>query len=99
MEGSNFFRTCLNLPYFDRGGSGTPLVALHAYWMEASTYADLADALAPEWRVLRSISAAMVIAIMRRTIPGTRSSTVLSCRRSSPHGRVGGRELPRSYVT
>jgi esterase len=38
--------------YLDQGGSGRPLVALHAHWMEASTYAALSDALEPRWRVI-----------------------------------------------
>jgi esterase len=41
----------VTLSYLDAGGDGKPLVALHAYWMEAGTYASLADALAPEWRI------------------------------------------------
>ena len=38
--------------YLDQGGSGRALIALHAHWMEASTYAELAEALAPQWRVI-----------------------------------------------
>ncbi len=40
------------LSYLDSEGSGPALVALHAHWMEGQTYAPLADALAPEWRVI-----------------------------------------------
>lgn len=52
MERRNFTRDGLNLSYLDQGGNGAPIIALHAYWMEAGTYADLAEALAPEWRVI-----------------------------------------------
>jgi pimeloyl-ACP methyl ester carboxylesterase len=38
--------------YLDEGGSGQPLVALHAHWMEASTYQPFAEALAPNWRLI-----------------------------------------------
>lgn len=38
--------------YLDQGGTGRPLVALHAHWMEAATYVSLADALGPQWRVI-----------------------------------------------
>lgn len=41
----------LTLSYLD-AGSGRPLVALHAHWMEAATFAPLAAALAPDWRVI-----------------------------------------------
>ncbi len=42
----------LTLSYLDTGGDGRVLVALPAHWMEAATYAPLAAALAPEWRVV-----------------------------------------------
>jgi len=42
----------VKLSYLDAGGDGRPLIALHAYWMEAGTYADLAAAIAPECRVI-----------------------------------------------
>lgn len=42
----------LTLSYLDAGGDGPVLVALPAHWMEAVTYAPLAAALAPEWRVV-----------------------------------------------
>lgn len=42
----------LKLSYLDAGGAGRPLVALHAHWMEGATYAPLAEALAPAWRVV-----------------------------------------------
>lgn len=40
------------LSYLDFGGPGTPLLALHGHYNEASTFAPLAEALAPRWRVL-----------------------------------------------
>jgi esterase len=52
MERRAFERDGLTLSYLDAGGSGRPLIALHAHWMEASTFASLAAAVAPAWRVL-----------------------------------------------
>jgi esterase len=52
MMRRSFAHDGLTLSYLDQGGDGIPLVALHAYWMEAGTYADLAEALAPKWRVI-----------------------------------------------
>ena len=40
------------LSYLDFGGSGTPLLALHGHYNEASAFAPLAEALAPRWRVI-----------------------------------------------
>ncbi|WP_422738137.1 alpha/beta fold hydrolase [Micromonospora sp. WMMD729] len=40
------------LSHLDFGGPGTPLLALHAHYNEASAFAPLAEALAPEWRVI-----------------------------------------------
>ncbi|MFE9918396.1 alpha/beta fold hydrolase [Micromonospora sp. NPDC005553] len=40
------------LSYLDFGGPGQPLLALHGHYNEASTFAPLADALAPQWRVI-----------------------------------------------
>jgi esterase len=42
----------LTLSYLDAGGGGRILIALHAHWMEGSTFALLATALAPQWRVV-----------------------------------------------
>ena len=39
-----FVRDGVTLSYVDYSGAGAPIIALHAYWMEASTYADLAQA-------------------------------------------------------
>jgi pimeloyl-ACP methyl ester carboxylesterase len=40
------------LSYLDFGGPGTPLLALHGHYNEASAFAPLAQALAPRWRVI-----------------------------------------------
>ncbi|MEU7651744.1 alpha/beta hydrolase [Micromonospora taraxaci] len=42
----------LKLSYLDFGGPGTPLLALHGHYNEASAFAPLAEALAPRWRVI-----------------------------------------------
>ena len=42
----------LNLSYLDTSSKGPAIVALHAHWMEASTFRPLAAALAPAWRVI-----------------------------------------------
>jgi pimeloyl-ACP methyl ester carboxylesterase len=52
MTRSEFCHNGLGLSYLDAGGAGRPLIALHAHWMEAVTYSDLAAALAPTWRVI-----------------------------------------------
>lgn len=52
MERRSFTHDGVTLSYLDAGGDGRPLIALHAYWMEAGTYAELAEALAPDWRVI-----------------------------------------------
>lgn len=40
------------LSYLDFGGTGRPLVALHGHLSEGATFAPLARALAPEWRLI-----------------------------------------------
>ncbi|MFI8930407.1 alpha/beta fold hydrolase [Streptomyces sp. NPDC053474] len=40
------------LSFLDSGGSGRPLLALHGHYNEASAFAPLAEALAPQWRVI-----------------------------------------------
>ncbi len=42
----------LTLSYLDAAGDGLVLIALHAHLMEALTFAPLAAALAPNWRVI-----------------------------------------------
>lgn len=49
---SQFQHGGLNLSYLDTGGEGQILIALHAHWMEATTFTRLATALSPEWRVI-----------------------------------------------
>lgn len=51
MKRHTFTHDGVTLSYIDYGGDGAPLIALHAYWMEAGTYAHLAKALAPDWRI------------------------------------------------
>ena len=52
MRRDRFTHGGLTLSYLDAGGNGAPLIALHAHWMEAATFASLAFELAPEWRVI-----------------------------------------------
>ncbi len=52
MERHKFHHNGLTLSYLDTGGTGRTVIALHAHWMEATTFAPLAAALAPEGRVV-----------------------------------------------
>ncbi|MEJ2217673.1 MAG: alpha/beta hydrolase [Gemmatimonadota bacterium] len=52
MKRHDYQNDGLRLSYLDAGGSGAPLIALHAHWMEGVTYEPLAAALAPAWRVI-----------------------------------------------
>lgn len=52
MKRNQFHHDGLTLSYLDAGGDGQVLIALHAHWMEAVTYTQLAAALGPEWRVI-----------------------------------------------
>lgn len=52
MRRRTFSHEGLTFSYLDAEGPGAPLIALHATWMEAGTFAKLADALRPSWRVL-----------------------------------------------
>jgi pimeloyl-ACP methyl ester carboxylesterase len=52
MQRSQFRHDGLTLSYLDAGGEGPVLIALPSHWMEGATYAPLAAALAPEWRVV-----------------------------------------------
>lgn len=42
----------LKFSYLDSGGDGQVLIALHSHWMEGATFAALANALAPKWRII-----------------------------------------------
>jgi pimeloyl-ACP methyl ester carboxylesterase len=52
MERHEFQHNGLRFSYLDAGGTGRVLIALHAHWMEGSTYSQLAEALVPSWRVI-----------------------------------------------
>jgi len=52
MQRRSFQSNGLNLSYLDAGGDGEVLIALHAHWMEASTFEDFAKAMAPTWRLV-----------------------------------------------
>jgi pimeloyl-ACP methyl ester carboxylesterase len=52
MERRHFEHDGLKLSFLDTGGAAPVLVALHAHWMEGETYAPLARALAPSFRVV-----------------------------------------------
>jgi esterase len=55
LQRKSFECNGLTLSYLDSGSGeplGEPLIALHAHWMEAATFAPLAAALAPEWRLI-----------------------------------------------
>jgi pimeloyl-ACP methyl ester carboxylesterase len=52
MQRHSFESEGLKLSYLDAGGKAPVVVALHAHWMEAQTFAPLAQALAPDWRVV-----------------------------------------------
>jgi esterase len=47
-----FHHDGLTFSYLDERGKGQALIALHAHWMEGLTFVPLAEALAPEWRVI-----------------------------------------------
>lgn len=52
MQRKSFNNGDVSLSYIDFEGGGRPLIALHAYWMEAGTWAPLAQALSPVYRVI-----------------------------------------------
>lgn len=51
MQGKSFEADGVGLSYLDFGGSGAPLIALHAYWMEAGTWVGLGEAVSPDFHV------------------------------------------------
>ena len=52
MERKHFQSDGLRLYYWDSGGEGPAVVALHSHWMEGKTYLPLAEALGSSWRLL-----------------------------------------------
>jgi esterase len=52
MQRHHFTHNGGTLAYLDSGRQGDALVALHSHWMEGLTFAPLAAALAPQWRVI-----------------------------------------------
>lgn len=52
MQRQFFQHNELNLSYLDSGGDAPLIIALHAHWMEASTFASLESALTPQWRIV-----------------------------------------------
>lgn len=52
MQKRSFQHDGLTFSYLDAANVGEPLIALHAHWMESRTFAPLAQALAPQWRVI-----------------------------------------------
>lgn len=52
MQRFEFRNDGLKLSCLDAGGRGTPLIAMHAHWMEGSTFTQLAATLQPDWRVI-----------------------------------------------
>ena len=52
MDRHDFQHDGLTLSYLDFGGQGQVLIALHAHLMEALTFAPLATALSPHWRMI-----------------------------------------------
>ncbi|WP_180541226.1 alpha/beta fold hydrolase [Nevskia soli] len=52
MDRHSFSHNGLTFSYLDAGGEASPVIALHAHWMEGLTFRRLAEALAPGWRVI-----------------------------------------------
>lgn len=52
MQRLSFNNNGISLSYLDSGGNAPILIALHAHWMEATTFIPLANALTPKWRVI-----------------------------------------------
>jgi len=52
MQRHNFHHDGLTLSYLDAEGGDRIVIALHAHWMEGMTFALLAAALSPDWRVV-----------------------------------------------
>ena len=52
MQRKSFQHKDLTFSWLDAGGNGPVLIALHAHWMEATTFRRLATDLSPGWRVV-----------------------------------------------
>ena len=52
MKRRAFQHNGLTFSYLDSGGDKQILIALHAHWMEGSTFVPLGAAVVPEWRVI-----------------------------------------------
>jgi len=52
LRRNQFQHDGLALSYLDAEGDGRIVIALHAHWMEGTTFEPLAAALAPDWRVI-----------------------------------------------
>jgi esterase len=52
MRRHTFQHDGLTFSYLDAGGDGAIVIALHSHWLEGATFAPLAAALAPQWRVI-----------------------------------------------
>lgn len=52
MNRSTFLHDGLTFSYLDSDGELPVMIALHAHWMEGSTFLPLAEALASEWRLI-----------------------------------------------
>ncbi len=52
MERHEFTHDNIRFSYLDSGNDAPVLIAMHAHWMEGSTFVPLAEALAPDWRVI-----------------------------------------------
>ena len=85
MRRASFEHDGVRLSYLDAGGEGVPVIALHAYWMEAGTYADLAAAWRLNGGLSRSTSADTATATSPMICRGTPSSAI-SARSSTISG-------------
>ena len=52
MQRNEFQHDDITFSYLDSGGSAPIVLALHAHWMEATTYTSFAETLSPEWRLI-----------------------------------------------
>lgn len=52
MERREFTHDNIRFSYLDSENDAPALIAMHAHWMEGATFIPLAEALAPDWRVI-----------------------------------------------